>query len=96
MSEVQRAGIDRREFLVQAAGAMAAVSLLPQVLPAAIRGDAPLRIGVVGVGRQGSAILDELAKVETAKVLAVCDSDPRRLERAQRKVQGAAAFSSHA
>lgn len=96
MSEQRGAGLDRREFLVQAAGAVAAVSLLPEVLPAAIRGDAPLRLGVVGVGRQGSAILDELAKIDTAKVLAVCDSDPRRLERAQRKLAGVTGFATHA
>ncbi len=96
MSEQRAGGFDRREFLVQAAGAMAAVSLLPQVLPAAVRGDSPLRVGVVGVGRQGSAILDELAKIDTAKVLAVCDNDPRRLERAQRKLAGVAAFATHA
>ncbi|HYE02366.1 MAG TPA: Gfo/Idh/MocA family oxidoreductase [Phycisphaerales bacterium] len=88
--------VGRRSFLGQAAGALAALSLLPEALPAApaARG-APLGLGLVGVGRQGRAILGELQKLEAVRVAAICDVDPARLEAGARRVQGAASFADH-
>jgi len=89
--------VSRREFLAASAGAMAAISLLPSELPAApIRRGAPLGIGVIGAGKQGSAAILELAKIEAVKVVAVCDTEPSRVDRAVRRTQGAVGYASHA
>ncbi len=86
--------IDRRSFLA-AAGGLAAVSLLPGVLPAAPVLDEPLKVGLVGVGRQGRLLLAELAKLSAVKVVAVCDNDAQRLTSAKGRVADAEGFESH-
>jgi len=88
---------DRREFLQQVAGSLAAVAFTPELLPLApIRRGAPLPIAVVGAGgRQGRAILTELLKFESAKVVAVCDTRDERLKQAVRRASGAAAYPDH-
>ncbi|HYD02309.1 MAG TPA: Gfo/Idh/MocA family oxidoreductase [Phycisphaerales bacterium] len=86
--------MDRREFLA-AAGGLAAVSLLPSVLPAAVRLDQPLTIGLIGVGRQGRAILTELATMESVKVVAVCDTDDNRLTSGKSRAAGADGFADY-
>ncbi|MGQ0629091.1 MAG: Gfo/Idh/MocA family protein [Phycisphaerales bacterium] len=86
--------LDRRQFIA-AAGGLAAVSLFPSILPAAPVLAEPLNIGVIGVGRQGRAILTELARFESVKVVAVCESDPQRLESAKGRAAGAEAFADH-
>lgn len=86
----------RREFLMSAAGAMAALSLVPEALPAAPRlSGAPLGVGVIGIGRQGRAILGELAKIDAVKVVAICDSDESRLEAGLRRAAGTEGVSDH-
>ncbi len=91
--------IDRREFLVNAvgaAGAFAALSIVPDVLPAAPRvSGAPLNVGVIGIGRQGRAILGELAKIDAVRVTAICDSDSSRLEAGLRRAAGTEGFDDH-
>jgi predicted dehydrogenase len=79
--------IQRREFLIQAAGALAVMSLVPSLVPAAplAKGE-PLPLGVIGLGRQGRAILGELQKLTAVQVAAACDSDPSRLEAGLRRV----------
>lgn len=88
---------DRREFLQQMAGSLAAVALAPELLPAPPpRLGAPLPIAVVGAGgRQGRAILTELLKLDAVKVAAVCDVRDERLKQAVRRASGAAAYSDH-
>ncbi len=88
---------DRREFLQQVAGSLAAVALAPELLPLPPpRRGAPLQIGVIGAGgRQGRAILTELLKFEAAKVAAVCDVRDERLKQAVRRASGAAAYADH-
>ena len=81
--------MDRRDFLV-AAGGLAAVSLIPSTLPAALRLDEPLKVGLIGVGRQGRAIMTELATLEAVKLVAVCDSDENRLTSAKSPCHGGA------
>lgn len=88
--------VNRREFLVQAAGALGAVAILPAILPAAIRLAEPLSVAVIGTGRQGRAMLDELQKIEGVKVAAICDSDPRALANGQRRAPDAKAYEKHA
>jgi predicted dehydrogenase len=82
--------MQRREFLVQAAGAMAVMSLVPKAAPAApIRRGEPMPIGVIGLGRQGRLILGELGKLEAVRVAAACDNDPSRLETGMKKLPAA-------
>lgn len=86
--------LERREFLA-AAGAFAVVSLMPSLLPAApVRRGAPLNIALVGAGRQGSAALVEIAKLDAAKIVAVCDTDQARADRAARRTQGVATYTN--
>jgi len=88
--------MERRAFLTHAAGALAAVSLMPDLLPAApiLRGE-PLNIGVIGVGKQGRAIIGELQKLDAVKIAALCDIDPGRLEGGVRRAQGAEGFAEY-
>jgi predicted dehydrogenase len=88
---------DRREFLQQVAGSLAAVALTPDFLPLPplLRG-APLPVALVGCGKQGKAILTELLKFDAAKITAVCDLREERQKAALRRAAGAAAFTDHA
>ncbi len=84
----------RRDFLVQTAGALSAVAILPAFAAAASLA-APLNIAVIGLGRQGRAIIAELQKMEGVKITAVCDNDPTRLDSGAKRVQGAASYATH-
>jgi predicted dehydrogenase len=88
---------DRRTFLQTAAAGTAALALQPELAaaPRLVPGQAPLRIAVVGAGRQGRAVLAELQKLETAQVVAVCDSVASRLRAGVRRVSGAKGYDSH-
>lgn len=86
--------LDRREFLAASAG-LAAVSLLPTSLPAAVRLDTALNVGLIGVGRQGRAILTELATMESVKTAAVCDIDENRLGSAKSRTPGAEGYADY-
>lgn len=87
---------DRRQLLHASAGGAAALFLAPsfELLHPTILG-APLTIAVIGVGRQGRAILGELATLPEASVVAVCDSDDSRLQAAVRRAQGLRGYASH-
>lgn len=89
-------GIDRRDFLVQSAGALSALALLPSVGMAfpTFRG-AATSIGVIGVGDQGRSALAELAKIEQANVVAICDTDDGRLKAGLRRVRGVQGYATH-
>jgi len=87
---------DRRTFLKGAAGTAAVLALQPELLGRPPRLRAPLRVGVVGTGRQGRAILGELAKFEDVTVAAICDVDLKRLRSAARRAPGAKDYASHA
>jgi predicted dehydrogenase len=73
----------------------AAVAALAGLADAAPRADTPLPVAVVGTGRQGRAILAELQKLEAARVVAICDTDQRRLASAARRAPAAAQFGDH-
>lgn len=88
---------NRREFLQHTAGAVAAVSLIPALgSMASVILQAPVRVGLVGAGRQGRAILAELQKIEDVTVAAVCDVVESRLNSGLRRVKGALGYTSHA
>lgn len=86
--------IDRRQFLA-ATGGLAAVSLFPEALPAAPRLTEPLTLALVGAGRQGRAILTELAKIQNVKIAAVCDNDGLRLSNARSRAPDTEGFEDH-
>jgi len=75
---------------------MAGVALTPSLAELAPRaaGGAPLRLAVAGAGRQGRAVLQELQQIEGAEVVAVCDTDAGRLERATRRARGLRGYAS--
>jgi predicted dehydrogenase len=79
----------RREFLVRSAGALGAMAILPDLSLAAAPVRAPVKLGVIGVGRQGRAIIVELQKLENVTIAALCDSDESRMNAAVRRAQGA-------
>lgn len=88
--------IERREFLIQTAGALGAMAILPEHALAgrAFAGE-QIRVGVIGTGRQGRAILAELAKLEAANVVAIADIDEARLRAGVRRARGAEGYSGH-
>ena len=81
--------IDRRAFLAQSAGALAAVSLMPSLGLGGMRLDAPLTVGVIGLGRQGRAIIAELGGIVGVTIGAICDTDQRRLRAGARRARDA-------
>ena len=88
--------LHRRDFIAQTAGALAGVALAPEVsfaLPK-LNGE-PRRAALIGAGRQGRAILDELQKIDAITVVAVCDVMPTRLTNASDRLKGAAAFADY-
>jgi predicted dehydrogenase len=86
---------DRRGFLQQMAGSMAAVALVPHSFPAALRSraGAPLPVGVVGLGHQGTRLIAELLQFEQVEVAAICDVRESRLRRGMRRAPGASTYS---
>ncbi len=88
--------IDRRMFLTRTTGGLAAMALVPELkaFGGAHLLDQTLRVGVVGVGRQGREIMGELGKIAGVSVVAVCDVDERRLNSGLRRASGAKGHSS--
>ena len=86
----------RRTFLHATTGALAGIAILPEredlVLPG-LR--APQRVGIIGVGRQGRAIIGELQKIPDVTIAAVCDASPARLRTAQERAPGAEALADY-
>lgn len=85
----------RRDFLVQAAGSLAALALVPNLSGAHAPLAEPLNVGLIGCGRHGRAIISELQKIENLKIAAVCDSDQRRAEAGAKRAGGAEVFTDH-
>lgn len=87
---------DRRTFLGKTATAVAGLSILPAgSLAFDFSQRAPVRVAVIGAGRQGRGVLGELAKFEGVELVALCDTDQRRLDSGIRRTRGAEAYSSH-
>lgn len=84
---------DRRTVLMAGAGG-AATQILPDFLAARPHLGADLRVGLVGVGRQGRAILAELGKFDEVTLVAYCDTDERRLGSAARRAKGAKGYAT--
>ena len=87
---------DRRSFLAQTAGAFAGLALTPEsheLFPSVQGG--PLRVGVIGVGRQGRAVITELQKIDQVQIAALCDTSSSRLKTAADRVKNVAIFADH-
>lgn len=91
----------RRAFLRTAASTAGAFALASEIeLGHALeprprfRSAAPLSVALAGCGRQGRAILGELAKMDNVNVVAVCDPVPTRRDSAKRRARGSEAYES--
>ncbi|MFT7676921.1 MAG: putative dehydrogenase [Planctomycetota bacterium] len=85
---------NRRSVLKASAGGALALSLQPHLFAGPVRLSAPVKLGLVGAGRQGRAILAELAKFPDVTMAAVCDLDDRRLKSSKRRAKGANFYAS--
>jgi len=87
---------DRRSFLRQTAGSVASLALIPDLaLSGPRRLPEPKPVGIVGVGRQGRAVISELQKIEGASVVALADTNPGRLQSGLERAPGAEGFDDH-
>jgi len=87
---------DRRTFLTRTMGAIGATFLLPDaadLLPV-LQGPS-IKVGIVGAGRQGRAIVTELQKIPQVEIAAICDVSASRLQTAVGRVAGAQGFADH-
>ena len=87
---------DRRGFLKQTVGALTGIALLPGRLEALATFQGPvINTGVIGLGRQGRAILAELQKITRVEVVALCDASAPRLAAAVGRHKGVTGFADH-
>jgi predicted dehydrogenase len=87
---------NRREFLVHTAGALTAMAIMPELARSASHAASPISVGLIGAGKQGRAIMAELAKFPGVTLSAVCDSDESRRSAAGKRATGAEMFADHA
>jgi len=75
--------INRREFLTRASVAAAAISF-PSLIPATAFGaNDRIALGCIGVGDRGTLNMRNLMGVDTCRVVAVCDAQRARMEKAK-------------
>ncbi len=87
--------LDRRSFIARSSGLAAGLAIAPLLGASLGRFAAPVRVGVIGCGRQGRAIIAELASFENVTLAAICDVEPRRLNAGQRRAPEASTFRDH-
>jgi myo-inositol 2-dehydrogenase / D-chiro-inositol 1-dehydrogenase len=84
--------VDRRQML-QATGLAASCAAGGTVLlggdALAANEPAPVRLGFIGVGSRGSTLLRLIAQQAGTEIVAVCDNEPEKLERAKKIVTDA-------
>jgi hypothetical protein len=73
----------RREFMGQAAAAVAAAMAAPAVLRGAEAEKRAVRVGIIGMGGRGTGHLRSLLGMPGAAVPAICDLDPAAIAKAQ-------------
>jgi len=86
--------MNRRTFMTQSAGTLAAVALMPDLAAARLASGEQLGVAIVGLGRQGRSIIAELQTFEQARIAAICDTDERRLASGGRRAPDAAQFAT--
>ena len=84
----------RRSFIRTTAGALTGVALLPD-LEVPVRVAVAQRVGLIGAGRQGRAIIAELQKIPDTTIAAVCDTSAARLRTAQERAPGSDAVADY-
>lgn len=87
---------DRRAFITHTAGAVVGIALVPEsheLFPAVQGG--PLRVAIVGTGRQGRAIVTELQKIEQVQIAALCDTSAARLKTAAERLKDVPTYADH-
>ncbi len=87
--------IPRRQFILDTAGFAAATAIVPSLAHAASSLRAPARVGIIGCGRQGRAIIAELSSFDMVTLVALADPESRRLEAARRRAPDAATYADH-
>ena len=76
--------LNRRRFLGCSAAASLALSQGNLTEAAAVEAESrPVRMGVIGVGNRGTALLRALLELPGTPIVAVCDFDPRHRQRGQ-------------
>jgi predicted dehydrogenase len=87
-------GVTRRQFLSKAAGTAAGVVGIPHIISASALGQggsaAPserVTLGSIGCGKQGTYLLQSFLNSPGTQVVAVCDVDKLKLERAGRMTE---------
>ncbi len=76
--------INRRRFLGCSAAASLALSQGGLAESAAIDGEAhPVRLGLIGIGNRGTALLRSLLELPGAPIVAVCDTDRKHRQRGE-------------
>lgn len=85
----------RRTFIGQTAGALAGFAILPdyRAFDGAMRRAG--RVAVIGIGRQGRAIIAELLKLDGVQIAAVCDVIEGRARIGTERAPGAQPFTDH-
>ncbi len=88
---------DRRTFLSHTMGALAGLAILPNApdLWPVLSSPQAIKVGLVGCGRHGRAILAELQKIEQVEVAAICDRLEPRLNLAKQRAGAAEHFADY-
>jgi predicted dehydrogenase len=88
---------DRREFLRSSLGTAGVLALAAELdlAQALFRAPEPLAVGLVGCGRQGRDILEQLGKLGNVTVAAIADPVESRRSSGLRRAQGAVGYSTH-
>jgi predicted dehydrogenase len=84
----------RRDFLLGTTGSLAALAIVPD--PAwfqPYRAAAPVKVGIVGMGRHGRAIAAELQKIADVEIAALCEIVPERLRVTVERIPGSEGFA---
>ena len=82
--------LNRRRFLGCSAAASLALSQGNLAEAAAVDGEtSPVRLGVIGVGNRGTALLRALLELPGTPIVAVCDFEPKHRQRGQGIVEKA-------
>jgi hypothetical protein len=92
---VDNNNIGRRQFLRKAAGVAAGAIAFPYIVPSSALGKAGavapsnrVIVGCIGVGGQGSGVMQNFLNQDIAQVVAVCDVKANRRQSAKNRVDG--------
>ncbi len=92
---VDNNNIGRRQFLRKAAGTAAGAIAFPYIVPSSALGKAGsvapgnrVIVGCIGVGSQGSGVMQNFLNQDIAQVVAVCDVKTTRRQAAMKRVDG--------